>query len=174
MFSDLGVTFRLFFFTDITSPDDIMACLKEKQPPVCLIDPSTIISPKQIQIAVLNALGFERQGKREAKTIYLEIMRCLSPDARLSGAFKHIAFGSKSKAAIAITFETEMPQVSGLENAKQLSMDEFFDQIKPDLALINKIFRITDDMLKLHSYEEIVTTTLAVAASDLVRTKGVQ
>ena len=173
MFSDLGVTFRLFFFTDITDGDDIINYLKEKQPPVCLVDPATIISPKQIQIAVLNALGFQKQGKQEAKTIYLEVMRCLSPDARLSGAFKHLAFGKSSKAAIGITFEDEMPQIPGLQSAKQLSMDEFFDTVKPDLALINKIFSITDEMLRLHTYEEIITTTLAVAASDLVRTKSV-
>lgn len=170
MISDFGAQFSIFCFTDIENAEEILQHIKENQPPVCLLDAETIISTKQIEVAVLNALGFEAQGKREAKTIYLEILRCLSPDARLAGAFKHIALSKTTKNVIAVTLEEQMPEIPGLD--KPTAIDKFFEIVKPNFGLVNKIFQINEEMLKLYSYEQIVTTTLAVAASNLIRTKS--
>jgi tRNA threonylcarbamoyladenosine modification (KEOPS) complex Cgi121 subunit len=162
-----GGRFRLYCFPELPSPTPILTFLKESQPNVCLIDPRTILSPLQIQVAVLNALSLQTQGKMEAKTIYLEILRCLSPDARLSGAFKYIAITATSTAALAVTFEETLTPIPGLDGA--VSADQFFGAWKPDLGLIRQIYMINDEALKTYSYEQIVVAALSIAASDLIR-----
>jgi tRNA threonylcarbamoyladenosine modification (KEOPS) complex Cgi121 subunit len=167
----LGTHVGVYCFSGVSQAESIIAFLKESQPPVCLVDAKSIVSPRQIQVAVLNALTFQKYGKMEAKNIYLEILRCLSPDARIGGAFKFIALGKETKDAIAITLEDLMPKVPGLENL--IDMDSFFADPRTDFVLVKKIFSVTDEMLKRYSYEQIVITTLAVAASELVRTRSV-
>lgn len=169
MFQDAGVQFHLFCFPEVQSSEDALKFIKEQHPEVCMIDAATIISPKQIQIAVLNAVGFQKAGSMGANNIYLEIMRCLSPNARLEGAFKHITFGKSTKHAIAITLDGMMPSIPGLGDPVDVAA--FFEHVKPNIELVNKIFQVTEEMLKVYSYEEIIAATLAIACSNLIRTK---
>jgi tRNA threonylcarbamoyladenosine modification (KEOPS) complex Cgi121 subunit len=167
----VGTKVGIYCFTEVTQNTDILNFLKEHQPPVTLVDAKTIVGLKQIQVAVLNALTFQKQGKMEAKNIYLEILRCLSPDARLGGAFKHIALNKMTERAIGITLESEMPEIPGLGGI--VAVEEFFSNEMADLALVKEIFSITDESLKRYNYEDVIVTTLAIAASDLVRIKSV-
>jgi tRNA threonylcarbamoyladenosine modification (KEOPS) complex Cgi121 subunit len=162
-----GGRFHLYCFPEIASPTPILEFIQKSQPPICLIDPRTIVSPLQIQVAVLNALSLQSQGKMGAKTIYMEILRCLSPDGRLTGAFKHISITATTTAVLVVTFEDSLPPIPGLENP--LSADEFFSMWKPDLPVIHQIYQITDEILKTYNYEQIVVAALAIAASDLTR-----
>jgi tRNA threonylcarbamoyladenosine modification (KEOPS) complex Cgi121 subunit len=163
-----GGVFRVYCFTVIPAVEEVIGFLKKSQPPVCLLDAKTVVSPLQLQVAVWNAVAMQRQDKMEAKTIYLEILRCMSPDARLGGAFKHLAVGSTTTAAVAVTFEDAIPVIPGL--GSPVPIDEFFAAPKVDLELVRQIYQVTDEMLQTFTYEQIVATTLTIAASDLIRT----
>jgi hypothetical protein len=162
--------FRLFCFPHVPTPTPIVNFLKDAQLPACLFDPRTIVSPLQIEVAVLNALSLQAQGRMEARTLYLEVLRCLSPDARLAGAMRHLAITAETTAVLALTFEDALPEVPGLAGA--VPADEFFAQWQPDIALIRRVYSVTDEMLAVYSYEQIVATTLTIAASDLIRVRG--
>ncbi|OHS94809.1 hypothetical protein TRFO_38993 [Tritrichomonas foetus] len=167
-FEVAGNHFKVACFTEVTSPTEINQFLKEKRPEICLVDAKIIISIRQIKVALLNALSLQKTNQMQCRTIYLEILRCLSPDGRLSGAFKNCAVTETTKSVIGISLSDSIPEIPGL--GKQIPVDEFFDNHQPDINFISKIFMINDDMLKIYSYEDIIVTTLAVVASDLVRT----
>lgn len=171
-FEASDIHFHVYCYTNVTGSDEINNYLKANQPPICLVDAKIIICIKQIQVAVLNAVALQKSEKMQSKNVYMEILRCLSPDGRLSGAFKYCAVGKSSTDVIAITLENEMPKIPNLTNP--ISFEDFNQKPKADLPLVRKIFQITDEMLQMYSYEEIVMTTLAVTASDLVHTKALQ
>jgi hypothetical protein len=79
----------------------------------------------------------------EVKTIYLEILRCMSPDPRFGGAFKHLAVGDTTTAKVAVTFEESIPAIPGLGNP--VPIDEFFAAPKID---ISQIYQVTDEILR--------------------------
>ena len=65
---------------------------------------------------------------------------------------------------------SEIPEIPGL--GPILDFQSFFDSYKPNFTLINKLYMITEDMLSVYSYEDIICSTLSIVASDLVRTHG--
>lgn len=171
-FEIAGNHFKLVCYSEIISAPEINQFLKDHHPAICLVDAQTIISVRQIKIAVMNALALQKSNQMQCKTIYLEILRCLSPDGRLSSAFKNLAITDKTTQAFGIMLDesSEIPQIPGL--GPILDFQSFFDSYKPNFTLINKLYMITEDMLSVYSYEDIICSTLSIVASDLVRTHG--
>ncbi|KAH0788029.1 hypothetical protein GPJ56_008061 [Histomonas meleagridis] len=102
-----------------------------------------------------------------SKSIYMEILRCLSPDGRLSGALKHLIITDATKEIIVVTFEDGIPTIPGI--GEEVELNTFFSTHFIDYPHLREIFQINDEMLQAYTYEEIVLTTLAVISSDLVR-----
>ena len=163
--------FKIACYENIEDPDSINNFIKKEQPLVALIDARSIISLPHIQVAVLNTKAIESRGKMQSKNIYLELLRCLSPDGRLNGALKSIAIQKDTKDVIAVTFEDEIPKIPGL--VEQIDFDSFIRKQKTDFNLIKKDYKITDEMLETFTYEQVVITTLSVLASDLFRVKQI-
>ena len=163
--------FKIACYEGITDPDEINGFIKKEHPPVALVDARQIISLAHIQVAVLNMRSLEARGKMQSKNIYLELLRCLSPDGRLNGALKSIAIQKDTTDVIAITFEDKMPDIPGL--GEKIDFDSFIRKQKTDFSLIKKDFKITDEMLENFTCEQVVITTLSVLASDLFRVKQI-
>lgn len=159
--------FHVHYFTNVTSGEAIDKFTKETKPKLSIFDGATIVSPHQIAQSVFNALETEKLGNMRSKTIYMEILRCLSPDGRLSGAFKHIIVTPNTKNAIVVTFEDEIPEIPGIGD--EVDETTFFAKNEPDYERIRMIYQITDEMLKVYSYEQIILATLAITTTDLVR-----
>lgn len=171
--SDLEIAgnhFKIACYSEIISSEEINQHLKENHPDICLVDAKTILSIRQIKTAVINALSLQKSEQMQCKSLNLELLRCFSPDGRLNSAFKNCAITESTKSAIGIILDTskQIPDVPGL--GQQVPLNEFFDNHKPDLDLINKLYMITEDMLKIYTYEDIICTTLSIVSSDLVRT----
>lgn len=168
--TSMEMNFHVHYFVDVSSGEEINKYVKENQPNLCIFDASTIISSIQISQCVYNALETEKLGNMRSKSIYMEMLRCLSPDGRLSGAFKHIAVSASTKNAVVITFEDKIPEIPGI--GKEVNESEFFAKNEPNFELINEIYQITNDMLKVYSHEEIILATLAITTTDLVRSRS--
>lgn len=163
--------FKLACFEGIEDPEAINNFIKEKQPQIALIDARQIISLSHVQVAVFNTRTHEQRDRMQSKNIYMELLRCLSPDGRLNGALKTIAVQKDTKDVIAITFEDKFPEVPGLKNP--IEFEKFIKKEKTDFSLIKKEFKITDLMLETFTYEQIVISTLSTMASDFIRMKQI-
>ena len=161
--------FKMCYFENIGDPQTINDYIKANQPPVALIDARTIISLAHVQVAILNMRTIQERDQTQSKSIYLEILRCLSPDGRLNGALKFCAIQKDTTAVIAITFEDEFPSIPGLSDPK--TFDQFLANPKTDFDKIKKAFKLSDAMLATYSHEQLVITTLSVLASGLHRVK---
>ena len=166
-----SIPFKVYCYENIEDPDQLNEYIKKERPPLALIDGRQIISLAHLQIAVLNTKSLESRGKMQSKNIYLELLRCLSPDGRLNGALKTIAVQKDTKDVIAVTFEDKMPEIPGLVNPTDL--DTFIGKKKTDFASIKETFKITDEALENFTYEQCVITTLSVLASDLFKVKQI-
>lgn len=171
--SDLEIAgnhFKIVCYSEVLSSSDINQYLKENRPDICLVDARTIINVRQIKTAVLNALAVQKSDQMQCKSLNLELLRCFSPDGRLNSAFKYCAITDSTKTAIGIILDTskQVPNIPGLGTS--VTYNDFFDNHKPDYDLINKLYMVTEEMLNIYSYEDIICTTLSVVSSDLVRT----
>ena len=133
--SDLEIAgnhFKVACFSEIISSEEINQHLKEKHPDICLVDAKTVLNVRQIKTAVLNALAIQKSGQMQCNTINLELLRCFSPDGRLSSAFKNCAITNSTKSAVGIILDAskQIPDIPGL--GQQVPLNEFFDNHKPD------------------------------------------
>ena len=170
-FESDDIYFKLAFYPNIIDPDGINERLKSLQPDLLLIDAKSFISLKQIQFAVLNAKNFEQKNKMVSKNIYFEVIRCLSPDGRLNGGFKFCGINSKTQSIVALTFEKDFPDNLGLP--QPLSIEELILNPQTDLNIVKKHYKITDEMLKSFTIEQIVISTNSISVSDLIHIKTI-
>lgn len=168
MFYQAGDTkFKVIVYKSVTDNEKIVSFIKETQPKLCLLDARCVISFAQIKLAVMTAIAAQRANRSQSKSLYVEILRCFSPDGRLGAAFQYFAFGNETKCAIAITLEDTFEQIEGLGSPVPIESYNF--QENADLKTIRDIFQITDDMLAVYTYEEIIMSTVSVLATDLMR-----
>ena len=162
-----GVKFNIFCFVNVSSPKDVDDYIKNKHPNLCVLDGSLVVSVSHLSSGVLNAISTQKMGVMRSKSIYMEILRCLSPDGRLSGALKHLVITENTTEIVIITFESNIPVIPGIGD--EIDVDTFFSSHSVDYSHLREIFQIDDNMLHTYTYEEIILTTLAVVSSDLVR-----
>ena len=163
-----GVKFNIFCFLNVSSPKDVDEYIKKNHPNICVLDGSLVVSVAHLSSGVLNAMSTQNMGFMRSKSIYMEILRCLSPDGRLSGALKHLVIKETTKEIVIITFEDSIPNIPGI--GEEVDVSTFFSNHSVDYSHLNEIFQIDDNMLHTYTHEEIILTTLAVVSSDLVRT----
>jgi len=166
-----GTKFKLCCYYNLPNAEEISTYLKDNQPPLVLIDARMVVSIRQIKTAVYNALILEKSGKMQSKSVYLEIMRCLSPDGRLSSTLKYVTINVETKDVIALTLNDTFPDVPGLSDPQPYN--EEIAQTKIDYVVLRNIYRVTDEMLKFYTFEQIAINTNTIAVSDLVHVKTV-
>lgn len=162
--------FNVICYNTIDDVEGLKSFLKEKQPPVCLVDSRVIVGKRQLMVSVHNACAIQAENRMFTKSIYLEILRCLCPDGRLQSALKYCTISSKTTSVVAITLEDQIPNVPFLSNP--VSFDELFKTPRVDAPLFEQIYKVTEEMREIYTYEEIAVTTLSIIASDLLNTKA--
>ena len=164
-------SFKIACFKHIEDAAALNSFLKSNHPPVCIVDGGLIVSIRQIQTAILNAISIRDQNKMQTKNIYLEIMRCLCPDGRLASALKYFNITEKTRSAVAITIEEEMPSLPHL--SEQCDINTFLQEDHVNHEVFRKIYYIDDRVLETYSYDDIACATIAAVSSDLLHTRTV-
>lgn len=163
------IKFKIQCYKTVKNVHQIINKIRDDPPKVTLFDSRIILSLSQIQSAIFMAKFLESNGKMQSKNLYIEILRMVSPDCRIEAALKLCNINEGTKSVVAVTLEDSFPVIEGLEDP--VSFETFMQEPGIDYDYIKSGYRITDDVLKVYTYEQILQEAQAVTVSGIVRFK---
>ena len=104
-------SFQLFQFKNVTNSAEVLKSIKKQEFPNCtVIDAQRIYSLKQVEIACTKAILNFDNSMAKSKSLYVEIMLCLSPKIAINDALKYFGIRNDTKDIFII--------IDGMDDAK--------------------------------------------------------
>lgn len=72
---------------------------------VCLVSSRVVVDPFQLQVAIALAVASRSSGQMKTKSIFAEILYCMSPSTSIIDSFKKFGVSERDSTLIAIIFD---------------------------------------------------------------------
>lgn len=72
---------------------------------LCLVNPRTVVHPLHLQVAVCRAVANRSAGQMVTKSIFAEVIYCMSPSTSIVDSFRKFGLSENDSDLIAITFD---------------------------------------------------------------------
>lgn len=166
LYPDSTVTLALF--RNVDNAKELRQCVMTGKFEAALLKTSMIVDPIQVVIAANRAMHLNKVSKMMTKNVHTEILFSLSPTKNISESFRKFGLADTDRSVmVAITddsdgsvFKSILPCVQGdlIDVAEVAGLS--------DIALIKKIYKITDAELTISSLCDAILSR--ISSKDIV------
>ncbi|XP_022704684.1 EKC/KEOPS complex subunit Tprkb-like [Varroa jacobsoni] len=148
-----------YFFEDVTNTKELLAKAKSGDLNVCLVSSRVVVDPFQLQVAIALAVASRSSGQMKTKSIFAEILYCMSPSTSIIDSFKKFGVSERDSTLIAIIFD-KGENIEDLIKGKMISLEDGIKQ-HGDLPFLTKLFAIKKEESETSNPIDSIVTRLA-------------
>ncbi|XP_078137520.1 EKC/KEOPS complex subunit TPRKB [Sander vitreus] len=163
LFPDHRVTQMLF--KEVKNAAELRQCAVEGKLNGALINPTMLVDPFQVLVAVNKAVNLQKIGKMKTRSLYSEIIFNLSPTNNISEAFKRFGSsdGDDSVLVVLVHNKDESQLVSDITarvSGRQVPAEEVSSLT--DHTKIKKLYKVTAQEEKCGTLLDAVVCRMAI------------
>ncbi|XP_058797787.1 EKC/KEOPS complex subunit Tprkb-like [Phymastichus coffea] len=145
----------VYLYQNVNNIEEIHKKLVNKELPCCIVKANLVIDPFQIAIAANRAALNEKYGQMVTRSLFTEIIYCLSTSKNISQSLKNFGISSVTKNVLVVLVHSNQEKepmekliFESIEGERLLikRLSEF-----ADINLIKNIYKIEAEELKVSS-----------------------
>ncbi|XP_070709850.1 EKC/KEOPS complex subunit TPRKB [Pempheris klunzingeri] len=162
LFPDYTVTQMLF--KEVTNAADLRQSAMAGKINGALINPTMLVSPFQVLVAVNKAVNLQKTGKMKTRSLYSEIIFNLSPTNNISEAFRRFGISDGNDSVLVVLVHTKdesqpLSDITDKVNGRQVPVEDVSSL--SDHEKIKKLYKITPQEEKCGNLLDAIVCRMA-------------
>ncbi|XP_033746711.1 EKC/KEOPS complex subunit TPRKB-like [Pecten maximus] len=161
-------TMTLALFRNVDNAKELRQCVMTGKFEAALLKTSMITDPFQVVVAANRAVHLNKVNKMMTKNVHTEILFSLSPTKNISESFRKFGLADSDRSVmVAITDDFDGTVLNSIITSTQGELIDVAEvDSLSDIALIKKIYKITDAELTTCSLSDAIISR--ISSKDIV------